>query len=230
MAVETGGGMYEEQLMSERSLNETSPKNSSYTKLHGVEEGDREFELNLAFDGSFENGQLEDIVEWLFQDYYKPFYFEGQSDRIMFGIIRGNSSIVHNGLKEGYLTVSVKTNSPYKYSRVKKKEIIGEKKHKIRVKGHKDTYPIYNIEKIGSGDIEIKNKGSNVKITNLNDKEKIYIDSMKEIIKTDIIGEYRYDNIVAGELEELYLSPGMNEVQLIGDAKINIEYREIYRF
>lgn len=235
MSVNTQGGLFEEQFAPSRELNETRPEKSDTTMLHGIKEGERTFELMLAFENGFEDNMISDVIDWLFKDYYRPLYFQGQEDRIMFSMITGDSSLVHNGFKEGYVTLTVKTNSPYKYSRHKDSRITnnaikGKASLELKNDGHKKIYPEYSIRKIGDGDLILSTGNKNVQIVNLVNGEDIYINSERGIIETGLVGAYRYDNIRAGELEDLYMDTGRTKLEVTGGAEIVVRYREVYRF
>lgn len=230
VAISLDSGMYEEVLVPSISVNETRPVNRDIPILHGVTREKRSFPLILAFEKDFNSDLIGGIIDWLFKDSYKPLYFEDGLDRIMFSMITGESSLTHNGLKQGYFTVNVETNSAYRYSRKIERKIGVEKSYRVNNRGHKETYPKYLIEKIGAGDLKLSVNGKNVLITNLEDKEVLKIDSLRETIETDIPGAYRYNNIKVGELEDLYFKKGLSDIIITGEADITTEHREIYMF
>lgn len=80
------------------------------------------FSLNLYFKEGFENRELRKVARWLFQDYYKPLYFESNPARIFYCMITGESTLVHNGVGEGYIKVDVRCDSPYTYTPTYNKE------------------------------------------------------------------------------------------------------------
>lgn len=229
-AVDIGGGMYDEMFMPSRTVEETITEKRVTPIFHGVKLEKRSFDLNLAFENGFNDDLIDGVIEWLFKDEYKPLYFDGNPNKIMFSMISGKSSLIHNGLEEGYLTVSVETNSPYKYSREKTESFSSKSPIFINNGGHKDVFPKYTIRKIGSGDLKIKLNDNNVLITNLEGGEVLNIDSMRGIIETSIPGIYRYNNIKAGELEHLYLAKGVSKIEIDGESEIDMSYREIYGF
>ena len=229
IAVELGTGLYEETLVANRTINETKPNERLQSIFHGITEENRAFELNLAFEDSFNEDKINDVINWLFQDYYKPLYFEGQEDRIVFAIISGETNIIHNGLEQGYFTVTVQTNSPYRFSRMRTGNRVGDTMTLVN-NGHETVYPEFSIKKIGKGDLRIEVDGRNVLIINLTDGEELYIDTLKDKIVTDIRGEYRYDNVTIGELSDLYLEVGEKEYTITGGADITYRYREAYKF
>ena len=66
-------------------------------------------------------------------------------------------------------------------------------------------------------------------ITGLKNNESIYIDSDREIIESDIINTYRYNNIV-GEFEYLKLKNALNNIVISGGACIvQIKYTNRYK-
>ena len=97
MHIETGNGMFEEQLVADRTIIETSTRNGK-PLLNRIDEKPISFTMNLAFERRFDEYTIDEIVDWLFQDYYKPLYFEGKEDRIYYCPPEGSSSIVHYGL------------------------------------------------------------------------------------------------------------------------------------
>lgn len=230
IAINLDNGMYSEMFMPTRSINETKPEGRDVPIFHGITTEKREFQLTLAFEKGFHKDMIAGIVDWLFTEQYKPLYFEGGLDRIMFSIVSGDSSLVHDGMNNGYFTVNVETNSSYKYSRIIEHKIGDRKRYSISNRGHKEVFPEYEFKKIGKGDIKFKMNGKNVLIINLEDGESIKIDSLREIIETDIPGAYRYNNITAGELEDLYLKKGLSKIEIEGDADISLKYREIFLF
>lgn len=229
-AVDLSSGLYEEDFVASRTIEETKPSGRATSIFHGITEEDRSFDLTLAFDNGFTEDKLESIMKWIFTDYYKPLYFEENSGRIVFAMITGDSRIVHNGLQEGYFTVSVKTNSPYIYSDIKKKNFSQTSPVTIVNNGHRESYPIIDIKKVGDGDLKIKVRDYSVLITNLKNGENIQIDTLRGKIITDIVGQYRYDNVTIGELEDLILEEGSQTYSVEGGANIVLTYREVYKF
>lgn len=229
---ELSTGMYEESFGPSREIVETEVVGRDAPIFHGINDIKEPFDLNLIFEDDFDNEKLDDIQRWLFKDYYKPLYFEGNEDRIMYVTIIGDPSLIHNGLEQGYFTVTVHPKTPYKVSQIKTETVTVDAQGSIQISnyGHKDAYPELSIEKIGNGDLIIGIDGRNVKIINLTDGESIYIDTLREIIETDIVGEYRYDNITAGELEDLYVGYGDKAYNITGSCIFSYRFREKYRF
>lgn len=230
LAVDIGSNLYEEMLAPTRTVNQTQTSKGRII-FHSVQEEIRTFDLNLAFEEGFDEELIDDIARWLFVDYYRPLYFEGQEDRVMFAMIVGDSSIIHNGLQQGYFTITIQTNSPYLFSRLKTntKTITNTGTIPISNNGHLDVHPELSIKKVGDGDLTIGIDGRNVKIINLKNGENIYIDTLREIIETDIVATYRYNNIVSGELEDLFVGYGNKEYKITGSCIFDYRFRERYR-
>lgn len=229
-AVNMGSGLYEDTFVATRNIEETSPKNRYRNIFHGISEEDRSFDLILSFDEGYSDELLERVNHWIFKRYYRPMYFDGNRDRVVFAMPTGTSSIFHNGMKQGYFTVSMKTNSPYVFSDIKRMSFSEGEQVFINNSGHEISYPHFKIKKVGDGDLKIKVENYNVLMVDLINGETIEIDTMREKVITDIPGVYRYDNLRIGEFSDLALEVGGSNFISEGGAEIECEYREVYRF
>jgi phage-related protein len=192
--------------------------------------------MQIAFEDGFTDEKINEVVLWLFQDNYKPLFFEDKEDRLFYCIAVGDSSIAHNGLKEGYITISMRCDSPYVYSNVYVSEEYNLSTNTIEYpitlenKGHFNMFPEISIRKIGTGHItitNISNGGEIFEIRDLTNLEEIYINSEKETINTDIIGVYRYDKVIGNYLELPY---GKNIIKVKGKCMIQFRYQYKYKF
>lgn len=229
--VTTRNGMYEEMFVSSREIIETKISKNDTPYFEGLNTAPREFEMELAFVNGFTDELLERVYRWLFQARYKPLFFEDKPDKLFYCLAIGDSNIIHNGLKQGYISVVMRCDSPFIYSPfylTEKYDLssnTGKYPITIENKGHFNLFPELSIEKIGLGNITIvdtSNGGRIFEIRELTDKEKIYINCEKEIIETDIIGVYRYDNIIGSYLEFPY---GKNIIEVEGKCIIQIRYQ-----
>jgi phage-related protein len=130
-----------------------------------------------------------------FQETYKPLFFEDKPDRLFYCIAVNDSSIIHNGLSQGYLSITMRCDSPYIYSPVYLSPQYDLTNNIIKFpiaienKGHFNLYPEISIEKIGIGHVtitNISNGGDIFEVRDLTDREKIYINCEHEKIETDI--------------------------------------------
>lgn len=229
-------GMLEETLIANRTILENKAKGNYKPFFSGIEESPLSFEMHIAFENKYTDKNLDDIVRWLFSDYYKPLYFEGKEDRIFYCMPDGDSLLTHNGLSEGYITINMRCNSPNLYSPVSFTplyNIINNTKQTIDIynNGHYVIYPEISIEKIGDGKVTIvsKNNGDAIfEVINLKNGEQIYINCEKEIIVTNsITNKYRYNDVLG---EYIKLSYGRNTFEITGNCKIQMRYQARYRF
>lgn len=236
MHVVLDSGMFEETLMASRSILESTTKGNYKPFFSGIEESPLSFEMNIAFENKYTDKNLDDIIRWLFSDYYKPLYFEGKEDRIFYCMPDGDSFLTHNGLSEGYITITMRCNSPNLYSPVYYTPlytIIDNSKKAIDVynNGHYVIYPEISIEKIGDGKITIisKNNGDAIfDVNNIKTGEQIYINCEKEIIQSDsLTNKHKYDDVF-GEYPKL--SYGRNTFEIVGNCKIQFRYQARYKF
>jgi len=238
MHVNLDSGMFEEQIHASREINETAIKGSDTPLFHSVEESPLGIELALAFTRKFTDKELEDVILWLFQESYKPLFFEDKPDRIFHCLAIGDPKLFHNGLKDGYVTIQMRCKS----SKIVSPMIVSplydlstnQGKHRVNISnsGHVEIYPEISIEKIGAGNITFTNVSNGNKIFEIRDLtnlEKIYVNCEKEIIQSDAIGVYRYDKVI-GEYLNMMLKRGVNNIDIEGRAKITFRYIYKYKF
>lgn len=225
-------GMFDEVFVATRSIVETKVRGNDTPLFHSVEEEPLEFDLPIAFTKRFTDEDIDKVVVWLFQDRYKPLYFEDKPNRVFYCMPVGEARIVHNGLREGYVVIhmrckSSKIESPLKLTPTY--DVSDSHVFSIKNEGHVDIFPEISIEKIGNGHITIEKDGEIFEIRDLTDREQIYINTEKEIIVTDVIGITRYDNVV-GDYHDMIMHIGDNEFKVTGACKITFRYKFKYKF
>lgn len=118
---QVGGGLYNEPFLPTRKITEKKIASREKPYFQSIEQEPLQFKMNIVF----EEWDLKDIkrqvARWLFQDYYKPLYFESNPNRIFYAIIEGSSELIHNGVTDyngahAYITVNVRCDSPYAYT------------------------------------------------------------------------------------------------------------------
>lgn len=110
-----GGGMFEEAFLPSRSIIEHKITGNSKPYFQEVEYEPLEFKLAFAFEYKYDERKIREVARWLCQDYYKPFYTVDNPNRIFYCMPVGDSKLVHNGLKEGYVELTFRCDSPYSY-------------------------------------------------------------------------------------------------------------------
>lgn len=237
MNVNLSNGMFEDTLHASRSINETQVRGSDTPLFNSVEEEPLQFDMVIAFTKEFTDTDIDNVIVWLFQDVYKPLYFEDKPNKIYYCMPIGDANIVHTGLKQGYFTLSMRCKSSKIYSPQKTSPLYdlstNTGRYSINVSngGHVAIYPEISITKVGAGNITLIKSGKIFEIRNLIDREEIYINCEKEIISSDAekIGVYRYDDVV-GNYHDMMLNRGNNTIYVEGNCKIQLRYVFKYKF
>ena len=133
--VNPSGGLYKEQFLPNRKIVETTVAGRYNPFLQRVDSDPLSFSLHIYMPEWEERNNLRQISRWLYQDYYKPLRFESNPDVIYYAILEGKSELTHNGLFQGYISLTVRLDSPFMYSPIHPKE--------FTVNGRVD-FPIYN--------------------------------------------------------------------------------------
>jgi predicted phage tail component-like protein len=230
------GGLYNETFLPTRNIVETTVANRYKPYHQRVELSPLSFSLSIFIEEWRDRQNLRQIAKWLMKDYYVPLTFETNPDRIFYAIIDGDSSLIHNGCKDGYIELNVRCNSPFTYSHPQIFESIHDtlipatETLQLLNSGDMTVKPKMWITKLsGDGSISIENEesGQIMTIANLQDGEKVFIDMENEEIVSDleILNVYRHGdhNNVWLELVE-----GENTLNCTGSFDIEIEYELIY--
>lgn len=115
------GGLYQEPFLPERRIVEKKIANREKPYFQTIEQEPLQFPMTIIMT-EWQNYDIKRrIARWLFQDYYKPLYFESNPERIYYAIIEGASEIFHNGVTDynashAYINVNVRCDSPYAYT------------------------------------------------------------------------------------------------------------------
>lgn len=230
--VSISNGLYDEPLMARKSIVEEKIRGNDKPYFVETEKEPLSFQLRFVFSDSYNDSLISEIVQWLDVDYYKPLSFSENMDRIYYAMPIDDITLIHNGLKQGYVTLNIRCDSPYSYS----PEIStpyydvsnGDKIIEINNLGNKHLKPEIFITKIGNGDLKITNlsrANSEFIFVNLVDSENIYIHCHNEIIESNFVNVYRYDSF-----NENYLSLpfGLNKLKIEGSCMIKFRYQ--YKF
>lgn len=233
--VNLDNGLFEEGFIASREIVEKTTIGNDNPIFNRLDYSPLEFELKLAFDKPYNDRIIDDIVRWLFVDYYKPLYFYGNEGKILYCMPVGEPLITHNGLNEGYLTVPMRSKSPFYYSPIIVSEVYdlsssGSKSIVLTNNGHFDIYPEISITATTVGNVEIISKSNGGKIFQVRDlanTEGIYINTKREIIESDFIGVNKYDKVVG---EYPYMIYGDNTFEINGRCLISFRYQNIYKY
>lgn len=114
--VKLSGGMFEETFLPEREIKEIKISGRDKPYFQGIDYKSLEFELNFAFEYYYDEQKIREVARWLNQSYYKPFYTTSNVNRIYYCMVDGDSKLIHNGLRQGYITLKFRCDSPYSYT------------------------------------------------------------------------------------------------------------------
>lgn len=227
-------GLYQESFMPNRTINETIVRGREKPYFFEVTKEPKTFQLAFYFYEGWNDNLINEIAKWLNVDFYKPLSFSADWDKVYYCMPSESTDLIHNGLKQGYLTLTMRCDSPYSYSRDQVTPWFNVSSSpftfEIMNRGHRDIKPFIYINKIGDGDISINNmsrSNSVMKVVSLKNGEQLKINGENEIIETSLSNISRYDNF-----NDFYLPlyVGNNVIQVTGTCKIKLQYRLKFEF
>lgn len=229
--VNVDSGMMEENFLANKQINEETIRGKEKPYHQDIQREPIVLNLNFAFEDKWDTDKIREVARWLDVNYYKELFFSNDVNRIFYAMPVDEARLIHNGLSQGYISLTMRTNSPYSYSPVYIDEYdlstnLTTTNITFENLGDTDLYPELWIQKIGAGDISIVNNtngGQEFKFTNLADQEEVYIDNENSIIITDIVDTYRYDNFNNNYLKLLKYS--VNNLTVTGTAILKLRYQ-----
>lgn len=229
--VTTESGLFNEQFIAPKRINEEKIRGNDKSYLLGVERDSLSFPLTLWFENGFDEEKLNEIAFWLDQNQYKPFYTADNPDRIFYCMSTDSSEHIHNGIQQGYLKLNMKCNVPYTVTPVY------DETHDFSTNttsgmdltfinnGIWECKPFLTIKMLEDGDLSIVNTsdgGREFKFTGLSNGETVRVDNEMEDIESDIPGVWRYDSF-----NDNYLTfpRGYNYLKVYGKCQLEFKYR-----
>lgn len=121
--VNLSSGMLEENFVPSRSIVEEKIKGRDQPYFMRTEVEPLQFSVSFAFEESWDSDKIREVARWLTQhDYYQELTFtteEGVNpERIFYALVVDEATLIHNGLRQGYITLTFRCDSPYAYSPV----------------------------------------------------------------------------------------------------------------
>lgn len=110
--------MFEEPFIATRDILELQIRGNDRPYFQGLNLSPLVLNLTFAFKETYDEKKIRATARWLSQAYYKPFYTADNPNRIFYCVLVGDSRLVHNGLKQGYVNLQMRCDSPYTYSPV----------------------------------------------------------------------------------------------------------------
>jgi phage-related protein len=229
------GSLYRERLFGARELIEEMIRGRSKPYFQSIELKPMEFTLAFAFSNDFNYEQIRSINRWLNVDFYKEFYFVDFPQYRFFVMPVLDNFLTHNGMNQGYMELTMRTNDAYAYSQ----EYLSENYDLIFNTVDGTVLTINNdgdvpleiemwIKKYGNGDITIINTSDNdreFRIQNLYDEEQLYLNHEKEDIQSNVPNFYHFEDVLTDYLK---LPLGENNLRVYGNCTIQFRYRYKY--
>lgn len=229
--VSISDGLFEEQVVSNKTINEVKIRGNDKPYFIDVTKEPKQFQLRFYFEETWNDQLINDVIRWLNVDFYEPLFFSENIDRVFYAMPVDGINLIHNGLKQGYLTLNMRCDSPYSYGHEQVTpwyECDNERMIELDNLGHFPIMPEIWIQKIGDGNISILNYSNGTdefKFTGLKNNEELYVDGENEIVETNLPNTYRLDNFSEYYVTLVY---GRNTLKVTGDCKIKFRYRYIF--
>jgi phage-related protein len=210
----------------------------SQTYMYGVKRQPRKFSAEFYCDDITDDKKSQ-IAKWLDINTFAPFYTDDAPERIYYCVLTGSPKYITNG-SQAIVTIEMQCQDEYSYSTLKTNTYdflltTGVQTATINNLGDSIISPIIELTLKGNGQTYIFNNNSNSNQTltlatdssgnQLVDGEKLVIDCNKEIITTDRIGVFRYDNM-QGKFLDFVL--GTNTIKVTGNCRIVFKYQYKY--
>lgn len=113
--------MQEEIFFPSREIVEEKVKGKDRPYFMSIETEPLQFSVSFAFEETWNTAKIREVARWLTQhDYYQELYFANEdglgAERFFYAIVVDESTLVHNCLKQGYINLTFRCDSPYSYS------------------------------------------------------------------------------------------------------------------
>jgi len=112
----TKSGLFDETFLPSREIIETSVAHREKPYLQRVVSQPLSLSFSIVIEDYSDVGKLREIARWLFKSEYKQLYFDSSPERHYYAMVQGDSNIYHNGLKQGYIELTFRCDSPYSYT------------------------------------------------------------------------------------------------------------------
>ena len=153
-----------ETLISQRSIVEIESNERDESYYQRIKHSPLSFKMRLMFKENLTEKGVRDVCNWLNQEDYKPLYFEGVEHKIYYCMPVESIEIIHNGLIQGYIELTMRCKTYYAetptyqtYIYDCSKNDTNDKEIVLENKGDLDCTPDIWIKKIGDGGVSIIN-------------------------------------------------------------------------
>ncbi len=228
--VKVDSGLYEESLVSSKRVVEDKIEGRHKPYKKYIERDSLEIPVSFYFTDTWDDDKIRRVARWLDQEEYKPLIFESQPNKIYYAMVNTSIDVIHNGLKQGYLTLTFKCDTYHAFSAMHQEihdlssNTVDGTTIKFNNQGDTLLSPTVIIQKVGAGDVSIINNsdgGKEFKMTGLVDTEEVEVDNEYREITTNQVNTQRYTNFNMNWMELLV---GVNRLQVYGDCKLAFQY------
>ena len=158
-------GLFEDNFLPDRKIVEKKIANREKPYFQRVEHEPLSFSLSFAIADWEAEDTLRRIARWFFQPYYKPLVFDSNPNRVFYAMFEGESTLFHNGMKEGYIELDIRCDSPYAYSHETTIEDVEYRDVNVgqKIKLDSSNFPVgeFNNMELTSNGLTIKDTLSN---------------------------------------------------------------------
>jgi predicted phage tail component-like protein len=118
------GVMKEEYFGAPQTIIEETVRGRDKPYFKQVKKEPLEISVTFAFDGSWTEQKLREVRQWLLEPkYYAPLIFSDDPEKIFYCLYINEPLLLHNCMKEGYITLNFRCNDAYAYSPLTTSEI-----------------------------------------------------------------------------------------------------------
>lgn len=233
--VNFSSGMLEEEFLPETELYESYVRDRETPFYNRTQRKPRNLNLSFACKEEWTDAKIREVAKWLSPDFYEPMTFsDDEFSKVYWCKYIGSTSFIHNGLRQGYINLTMRCDSPYIYSGIQESPVydlsanpINGTEVTVSNSGDIEIFPTIIIEKVGAGDITITNNsdgGSALELTGLLDGEEVTIDCEHEELTSSLGTDlYTPHNDVFTRL-----TVGDNYLVVEGNCHIKFQYEFRY--
>ncbi|PKR82602.1 distal tail protein Dit [Heyndrickxia camelliae] len=225
-------GLFQENFISNRTIQEVKIRGNDKPYFFEVTKEPISFQLSFSFLDTWDDNKLREVARWLNVGFYQPLFFSEDIDRVYYCMPIESTNLIHNGLKQGYLTLTMRCDSPFAYGHdiVTQWYDCSTSSQIIEIDnlGDLDILPEIDIVKVGDGNVSITNlsrANSQTRLTGLKNGEEIYLNGDNQLIETNLPNTYRFENFNDYYLPFYY---GKNRIQISSGCKVRFQYK--YKF
>jgi Phage-related protein len=121
--VNLDSGMQEESFTASREVIEETAKGRDKPYFQRLKRDPLKLSVNFAFMDTWDTDKINEVTRWLTShEYYQELYFTNENgvnpEKVYYALVVDDPVIVHNCLKQGYIKLSFRCDSPYACSPV----------------------------------------------------------------------------------------------------------------